>query len=302
MNSPSFAKVVHEFLTDLLSTYPELKTGLHTSLEEIVAGAPPEAECYKTVYEHVGALGHASVFSILTENPDLFRKECFLLPGIDFATLWKENITEMTKASIWKHLKLVAMSAVGDGAALKDAFEAATKGAQDFFAQTPPSAAAMEENLKGLIDGKLGSLAKEIADEAVGSNSAETMETMMKNPAKLFELVQTVGDRLDHKIKSGELKESELIEEASGMFSKIKDMPGFDQMMKQFTGGKMNMPGMQNKMKQNAKAAKTKERLQQKLKKRGAQSTDPAAAASTSSSLAASVVVESSSKGTTAGP
>jgi hypothetical protein len=189
------------------------------------------------------------------------------------------------------------MSAVGDeGAALKDAFEAATKGAQEFFAQTPPStdtAAAMEENLKGLIDGKLGCLAKEIADEAVGANTAETMESMMKNPAKLFELVQTVGDRLDHKIKSGELKESELIEEASGMFSKIKDMPGFEQMMKQFAGGNMNVPGMQNKMKQNAKAAKTKERLQQKLKKRsGGQS---ASAGSVSASL-------SSSNGTTAAP
>ena len=47
-------------------------------------------------------------------------------------------------------------------------------------------------------------------------------------------LVQNVGKKLDTKLKSGELKESELIEEAQELMKKMKDMPGlgnFQEMM-----------------------------------------------------------------------
>jgi hypothetical protein len=60
------------------------------------------------------------------------------------------------------------------------------------------------------------------------------------------------------------LKESELIEEAAMMFQKIKGMPGMSQFESMFQG-KMNTTGMKNKMDQQLKKAKMKERLQQKL-------------------------------------
>jgi hypothetical protein len=97
----------------------------------------------------------------------------------------------------------------------------------------------------------------------------------------MFGLVQSVGNKIDSKIKMGELKESELMEEASEMLKKMKDMPGLDQLFKKFAGGgKMDMSGMQSKLNQNVKAAKMKERLQQKLKeKQAAAPPEPAAPA-----------------------
>ena len=95
----------------------------------------------------------------------------------------------------------------------------------------------------------------------------EDFKNMMKDPSSLFSLASTIGDKIDKKIKSGDLKESELIEEAAMMFQKIKGMPGMSQFEAMFQG-KMNTSGMKNKMDQQLKKAKMKERLQQKLAKK----------------------------------
>jgi hypothetical protein len=116
----------------------------------------------------------------------------------------------------------------------------------------------------------LGALAKEIAKETLGDqNEADAFQNLMSEPKKLFSLVHSVGDKLDKKIKSGDLKESELIEEATEMFEKIKDMP----CMKQFEAmfGKMNPKATQSKINEHLKKAKTKERLREKLKARTAE-------------------------------
>ena len=64
--------------------------------------------------------------------------------------------------------------------------------------------------------------------------------------------------------KSGELKESELMEEAQEIMGKMKDMPGLKEMMSKMgmdAGGKFDFKGMANKMQQNMKQSKTKERM-----------------------------------------
>ena len=55
-------------------------------------------------------------------------------------------------------------------------------------------------------------------------------------------LVKTVGDKLDGKMKSGELKESELIAEATDIMNKMKNMPGMDNIQAMLS--KMGMGGM----------------------------------------------------------
>jgi hypothetical protein len=85
--------------------------------------------------------------------------------------------------------------------------------------------------------------------------------------------VKKVGGKLDEKLKSGDLKESELMEEASKMMGKMKNMPGMgniDEMLK-----KMNIPGMGKNAKFNTSAferkqqqSKQRERMVEKLRKR----------------------------------
>jgi len=88
----------------------------------------------------------------------------------------------------------------------------------------------------------------------------------------LMNLVKNVGGKLDSKIKSGEIKESEIMQEASDLLNKMKDMPGMgdiQSMMKKMgvnmgKGQRVNMGAMQDKLNQNMRIAKMKERMAQR--------------------------------------
>jgi spore coat protein CotH len=81
-------------------------------------------------------------------------------------------------------------------------------------------------------------------------------------------LVKNVGDKLDTKIKSGELKESELITEATDIMNKMKNMPGMGNIQsilsKMGMNGKANTAAMEANLNQKMKMAKTKERIRAK--------------------------------------
>ena len=85
-------------------------------------------------------------------------------------------------------------------------------------------------------------------------------------------LVKTVGDKLDTRIKSGEIKESELIAEASDLMNKMKDMPGMGNIqsmlnkmgMGNLGGGKVNTAAMESQLNKRMKTAQMKERMRAK--------------------------------------
>jgi hypothetical protein len=192
-------------------------------------------------------------------------------------------------------------AAGADGAATGAGADGAT-GAADGGAFDPNS---MHEHLSGLLGGKIGNLAKEIAEETAAELNLDpgdeasvqsVFQNLFKNPGKLMGIVKTVGQKLDAKLKSGEIKESEIMQEASDLMKKMKKMPGVNNMadllkkmggmgdmgdMGDFAkmaasmgmggkGGKFNMGAMQSHLNQNIKTAQTKERLQQKLEQRRA--------------------------------
>jgi hypothetical protein len=87
-------------------------------------------------------------------------------------------------------------------------------------------------------------------------------------------MIKKVGSTLDAKLKSGELKESELMEEAAELMDKMKSMPGMKNMQNMLgqmglsgAAGKsrMNLGAMRGQMQQNIRQAKTKERMRNKL-------------------------------------
>ncbi len=138
----------------------------------------------------------------------------------------------------------------------------------------------LKSHLSGILDGKIGNLAKEIAQEATKelgvdesmsqSDQQDFMKNLFKNPTKLMDIVKNIGSKLENKFKSGELKESELMEEAQEIMGKMNDMPGLKEMMSSMgmnPNGKFDFKGMANKMQQNMKSAKTKERMKEKLEK-----------------------------------
>jgi hypothetical protein len=173
-----------------------------------------------------------------------------------------------------------------------------------------PNADSIHEQLSGLLDGKIGALAKEIAEETVSelgidvsneSSVTGVFQKLMKNPGKLSGIIKKVGEKLDKKMKSGDIKESELFKEASDFMSKMKSgkggkggggMADFAQIFKAMNlnpadlGGaaaglsgktKVNLNAMQAQMGRNMKMALAKERMHKKLDER--RTADAAAAA-----------------------
>ena len=146
-----------------------------------------------------------------------------------------------------------------------------------------PDTDTIHDHINKLINGKLGNLAKELAEETTKDldidlenvdNVNDVFKNLFKNPGKLMGIVNKISGKLDEKMKDGSLKESEILEEASDIFKNMQDMPGMgnfkdifksmnlDQFMPK--GGKFNNNAFQNMMDQNIKMSKTKERMRKK--------------------------------------
>jgi hypothetical protein len=147
-----------------------------------------------------------------------------------------------------------------------------------------PDIGKLQEHLKTLFDGKIGKLAKEMAEEiseefsdllgkdgADMKNPQDIIKKLMKDPKKMMDLMKTVGSKLDNKMKSGEISRDELMKEASEMMDKMKDMGGGDQFNEMFKNLAKNMGSMGKNMKVDTNALdrmtkmmSTKDRLRNK--------------------------------------
>ena len=154
-----------------------------------------------------------------------------------------------------------------------------------------PDASSIHEHLSGILNGKIGKLAKEIAEETAADLNLDmenetsmkgVFQQLLKNPGKLSGIIKTVGSKLDSKLKSGELKESEIMQEASELMSKMKNMPGMNNLASMLSKMGMNMPGggggggkvnfgaMQSQLNKNMKQAQMRERLLKKVQEKQA--------------------------------
>ena len=261
---------------------------------------------------------------ILYQNEDIFKEDSEVdtefLPHIHFKNLWQFDISEKTRETIWKYLQLIVFSIVGtldnkevfgDTTKLFEAInqdefknkleETLTK-MQEIFdnngtsdkglgsslnMEDIPKANDIHEHITGMLDGKLGKLAKEIAEETAQSinidmenatDMKDVLGKLLKNPSKLMNLVQSVGSKLDDKMKSGEIKESELISEATEIMNKMKNMHGMSDIQAMLSkmgmagmgglgnlGGKVNTSAMEAQLERKLKLAKQKERMKAKL-------------------------------------
>jgi hypothetical protein len=149
-----------------------------------------------------------------------------------------------------------------------------------------PNPEHLHDHITGMLEGKLGKLAKEIAEETAenldlgidvdgSTDMKDVFNKIVKNPGKLMNLVKNVGEKLDTRIKSGEIKESELIAEATEIMNKMKNMPGMDGIQEMLSkmgmsasglgkGGKVNYGAMEAELNKKMRLAKMKERMHAK--------------------------------------
>tara|TARA_B100000886_G_scaffold340462_1_gene310199 strand:- start:3081 stop:4214 length:1134 start_codon:yes stop_codon:yes gene_type:complete len=317
-------KIVKDFYKDVLTVFPEYKDKLEDYeiefLMEDKHGEKLYEYCLETFPQHFFNILYQNV-DIFKENENLY-----FLPSINFVEIWKDKeISEKTRETIWKYLQLILFSvsknvnsqeSFGDTAKLFEAInedelkkklEETMKDMEGWFNSGEmfgdismnnimdpsninlndlPDAEDLQNHISGLLDGKLGRLAHEIAAETAeelnvdmegATNVGEVFQKLFKNPGKLMNMVKNVGSKLDEKLKSGEIKESELMKEASELMEKMKNMPGMKNMDSLLSkmgipgvsgAGKVNVNAMQARMKQNIRVASQKERMLRKLEQR----------------------------------
>ena len=142
----------------------------------------------------------------------------------------------------------------------KDADADADQDAKSPF-DSMPDIENLQDHLKGLFDGKIGKLAQEMAEdisedftELLGENAAnmktteDVMKELMKNPAKIMNLMKKVGGKLDEKMQNGDISKEEIMKEAGELMKKMKGMGKFPG-----TGGGEGMEGLADMFKTMAK-------------------------------------------------
>jgi len=130
-----------------------------------------------------------------------------------------------------------------------------------------PNMENIKEHLKTLFDGKIGKLAKELADEISGefsdllgedikdaSNTQDVIKKLMKNPKLIMDLLKKVSGKLDSKMKNGDISRDDLMKEAGDLLSKMKDMGGQEQFNEMFKKMASSMGGLGKNMKLDTNA------------------------------------------------
>lgn len=255
----------HFHLMDKTSTEIEVKV-----LYDYIVSVYPE-RFFDIIYQN------EDIF-VMTNNVNTF-----FLPGIDFKILFNCNgISEQTRKVMWNYLKLILLTVVG-GVTDKSRFGAAGSqfdgieeselleklretmvGMTDFFQTLNPDSdknksrnenTSTEEtpilpkvddifgHLKSLFDGKIGSLAKELAEEISGqfsdifcqeelgeiNTTKDVINKLLTNPAKMSGLLKTINEKLQSKISSGAISQDELMTEVIELMEKMKKGgSGFD--------------------------------------------------------------------------
>jgi hypothetical protein len=356
-----FNKIIKDFVNDLHTTFSDIITeDKYQKLFLFIKDVVDESEYnlyVKELFDYCKTVFPERFFDILYQNNDMFCNEEIntnFLPELDFKLLWKEDISDNTRETMWKYLQLVLFTIItsvkneksfGDTAKLfeainEDEFKSKLEDTvgemskmfenmnfnidnesndngydnldnkdgvsyennynddgtnpqdreKDFnkfkndFAKNLPNAEDIHNHITGMMDGKLGKLAKEIAEETYNdldinidpsnADMSSIFKQLLSNPNKIMNLVKNVGSKLDNKIKSGDIKESELLEEASELMNKMKNMPGMgnlEGMLNKMgmpgmpSGGKVNMNAFNQHMQQNMKNAKMRERMKSKI-------------------------------------
>lgn len=152
-----------------------------------------------------------------------------------------------------------------------------------------PKPEDIHKHLMDLFNGKIGKLAKELAEDlgedfaaTLGEDMKDAKSTqeiltkLMKDPQKVSGLVKTVGDKLNAKMAAGDISREDIMKEASDMMKKMKEMGGgqdFTKMFKSMAKGMgVNIPKGakidQNAMKQFEKKMSMREKMVAKAQQR----------------------------------
>ena len=278
---PEFSKILNDFIKDLYTTFPEYipfiekwrkppSSFLYIQdlQERNIAMEQSNKKSDEYIFQFCSKKYPPRFFDFLYKNEDLFKEDSEIdtefLPHIYFKSLWQCDLTEQTRETMWKYLQLILFTITGmvkpdfnnanvNEEDFKEKLEETLGQIQEYFqTKSEPLLEEMDDNISGLLGGKLGNLAKQIAEETAGNlnldmenvtDMNDVFQKLFKNPGKLMGLVKNISDKLDTKIKDGDINENELMSEVGDLMSKMKSMPGMDNLHSML--GKMGIPAQE---------------------------------------------------------
>jgi len=305
-----FSKIIKDFVADMKTTFSEYSpfidkwwkgadkfAHIQDESERETAFKKSQESSIQFLFKYCLKKYPPRFFDILNQTDSIFAEDSEVdtefLPFIHFKNLWQDDISDSTRETIWKYLQLILFSVVGS-LKNRDAFGDTAKmfdsiNEDDFKSKLEesleqikgifenkadengneipqPNAEHLHDHLSGMFTGKLGKLDMDGATDVNG-----VFQNMFKNPGKLMGLVKNVGNKLESRMKSGDINEADLMKEASEMLNKMKNMPGMGNIQSMLSkmgmntnGAKVDLKGMEAQLNQAMKTEKMKERLRQK--------------------------------------
>jgi len=262
-----FNKIIKDFISDIKNTFPEYEPIIN---KWWIIDEENEEKTMEMIYEHCMNVFPERFMDLLYQNVSIFSEDSEIntefLPGISFKYIWSCDISETTRNTIWKYLQMVTISIIGNvkdknsfGSAaeifdsideedFKSKLQNALENIQGLFSEKSktdeetaesniPNPDDLHEHIQGMLGGKLGQLAQEIAEETTANldidfegieNPTDVLQKIMTNPGKLMNIVKDVGGKLEEKMSSGEINKAELMTEASDMLKNMKNIPGMN--------------------------------------------------------------------------
>jgi len=284
----NFKNTIRDLLNDLDNTYPEYKDKWSIwvncadsdlkELHDYMVTVFPE-RFFDILYQNTDIFNKDDTANVM------------FLPDVDFRLLFNcDGVSENTRKTLWKYLQLLLFVTVGsiddkskfgdtanifeglDENVLQEKLKETMEGLTGFFNDvdlsqpdvsggeycfdasdnTMPDVEGIHEHLKGIFDGKIGKLAKELAEEisidfedmmksdTKNVSQQDIMKKLMKNPKQMMDMVKKVSGKLQTKMDSGEISKDDLMKEAGEILNKMKDLGGskeINEMFKQFAGG-----------------------------------------------------------------
>lgn len=273
-NIKGFKKLLTDFVDELNTTFPEFHEDWKSWTSNQTANLSEEEidTLMQSVYDHCIEFYPKQFFDILYKNEKAIleaTEPVHFLPMVDFRKLFRvEGVSEKTKTAIWNYLQLILFQIVGDvkdkssfGNAcniaenmgeeelfkkLSETIENMThifeeNGSENTGETNIPNPEDLHNHLKGIFDGKIGSIAKEMAEEITNDlesllgedfkdikSTQDVIKKLFKDPSKLTAIIKTVSEKLNAKLQTGELNQEELLKETQDIFGKMK---GFEGMM-----------------------------------------------------------------------
>lgn len=236
-----FEQTLHEFVGRLKAAFPEAALPLDAALARPVS-----------VRRFVACLEPHSA-AIRAQDPKMFDAPLFVLPGVDLSALWKQDMSETSRAAVWQYLQLLfvlaRLASGSEAAALQDMIDSMRSPKKDEAPQKPKvavavtveaevpraaeaAAAAAETPATGFFE----SLANDIAQELqlpAGLEECESpgqiLQAMFSKEGGFTGMLQKVGDKVKARMETGELDEAALLGETKAMLGKMSGVLGQQQ-------------------------------------------------------------------------